>query len=84
MSSFLSRLLAPYDTEPDAQLFTPDEVAALSAAVPPDAGDVVDDATWRDLLLPRYTDGFAAGTSIFGRQVATIASSASRSGPSGV
>ena len=69
MSSFLSRLLAPYDTEPDAQLFTPDEVAALSAAVPPDAGDVVDDATWRDLLLPRYTDGFAAGTSIFGRQV---------------
>jgi hypothetical protein len=69
MSSILSRLLSPYDAEPGEQLFTPDEVAALSAAVPPDAGDGVDDATWRDLLLPRYTDGFAAGTSILGRQV---------------
>ena len=69
MSSFLSRLMTPFDAEPDDQPFTPDEVAALRAAVPLDAGDVVDDATWRDLLLPRYTDGFAAGTSIFGRQV---------------
>ena len=69
MSSFISRLLMPADAEPDDQPFTPDEVAALHAAVPPDAGDVVDDATWRDLLLPRYTDGLAAGTSIFGRQV---------------
>lgn len=35
----------------------------------PDADDRLDDATWRDLLLPRYTDMLAPGTSIFGRQV---------------
>jgi hypothetical protein len=69
MSSFLSRLLTPSDAEPDDQFFTPDEVAALRAAVPPDPGDVVDDATWRDLLLPQYADALAAGTSIYGRQV---------------
>jgi hypothetical protein len=35
----------------------------------PEADDLLDDATWRDLLLPRYTDTLASGTSIFGRQV---------------
>jgi hypothetical protein len=35
----------------------------------PDADDLLDDATWRDLLLPRYTDTLASGTSLFGRQV---------------
>jgi hypothetical protein len=69
MSSFLSRLLTPAEAEPDDQPFTPDEVDAWRAAVPPDAGHVVDDATWRDLLLPQYTDALAPGTSIFGRQV---------------
>ena len=47
----------------------PDEVAVLRLAVPPDADDLLDDATWRDLLLPRYTDTLASGTSLFGRQV---------------
>jgi hypothetical protein len=47
----------------------PDEVAVLRLAVPPDADDLLDDATWRDLLLPGYTDTLAAGTSLFGRQV---------------
>jgi hypothetical protein len=58
-----------FKSEPDDQPFTPDEVAALRLAVPPDADDVLDDATWRDLLLPQYTDTLAPGTSIFGRQV---------------
>ena len=35
----------------------------------PDADDLLDDATWRDLLLPGYTDTLASGTSLFGRQV---------------
>jgi hypothetical protein len=35
----------------------------------PDADDLLDDATWRDLLLPRYMDRLASGTSIFGRHV---------------
>lgn len=55
--------------EPGDHPFTPDEVAALRAAVPPDDRDVIDDATWRDLLLPRYADTLGAGTSLFGRQV---------------
>jgi hypothetical protein len=55
--------------DPDDQPFTDDDVAALRNAVPPDADDLLDDATWRDLLLPRYADTLAPGTSIFGRQV---------------
>ncbi|SDF67538.1 MutS domain V [Massilia sp. PDC64] len=35
----------------------------------PDADDLLDDATWRDLLLPRYVDTLAPETSLFGRQV---------------
>lgn len=35
----------------------------------PDADDLLDDATWRDLLLPRYVDTLAPDTSLFGRQV---------------
>jgi hypothetical protein len=58
-----------YNADPGDQPFTPDEVAALRHAVPPDADDVLDDATWRDLLLPQYADTLAPGTSIFGRQV---------------
>jgi len=49
-------------------IFTPDEVAALRAAVPPDAADAIDDPTWHDLLLPRYAEMLAPGTSIFGRE----------------
>ncbi|WP_075794225.1 MutS-related protein [Massilia putida] len=70
MTSFFSRLLTLPDPDPDDHPFTPDEVTALRAAVPPDADDVLDDATWRDLLLHRYTAAMLApGTSIFGRQV---------------
>jgi hypothetical protein len=69
MTSFLYRLLTPAESEPDDQPFSPDEVAALRLAVPPDADNVLDDATWRDLLLPGYSDMLAPGTSIFGRQV---------------
>lgn len=57
------------EPDPGDQPFTPDEVAALRVAVPPPASDVLDDATWRDLLLLRYTDLLAPGTSLFGRQV---------------
>jgi hypothetical protein len=64
-----ARLMAPPEPDPGDQPFTPDEVAALRAAVPPDAADTIDDATWRDLLLPRYMEMLAPGTSIFGRQV---------------
>jgi hypothetical protein len=58
-----------FNSDPGDQPFTPDEVAALRHAVPPGADDVLDDATWRDLLLPQYADTLAPGTSIFGRQV---------------
>jgi hypothetical protein len=57
------------NSEPGEYPFTPDEVAALRHAVPSDADDALDDATWRDLLLPDYADMLAPGTSIFGRQV---------------
>jgi hypothetical protein len=69
MTSLLSRLLTPGEPEPHDQPFTEDEVAALSAALPPDPDAALDDATWRDLLLPRYAESLAAGTSLFGRQV---------------
>ncbi|WP_322405057.1 MutS-related protein [Massilia luteola] len=61
--------MTPSESDPGDQPFTPDEVAALHAAVPPDAADAIDDATWRDLLLPHYAETLAPGTSIFGRQV---------------
>ena len=81
MTPFLYRLFAAWrplrlrgirfvtPPEPDDQPFTPDEVAALRTAVPSDPDDALDDAPWRDLLLPRYMETFAPGTSIFGRQV---------------
>lgn len=53
MTSLLSRLLTPGEPEPSDQTFTEDEVAALSAALPPHPDAALDDATWRDLLLPR-------------------------------
>jgi hypothetical protein len=55
--------------EPVDETFTPDEVARLQQVLPSDAGAALDDATWRDLMLARYTDTLAPGTSIFGRQV---------------
>jgi hypothetical protein len=61
--------LTPAEPDPVDQPFTPHEVAALRAAVPPDPVDLIDDATWRDLLLPGYLDTLARGTSLFGRQV---------------
>jgi hypothetical protein len=83
MTPFLIRLFAsfrplpgrggavPEAAEPDPgdYPFASDEVAALRHAVPPDEHDLIDDATWRDLLLPEYANTLAPGTSIFGRQV---------------
>ncbi len=58
-----------FNSDPGDCPFTPDELAALRLAVPLDADDLLDDATWRDQLLPGYADTLAPGTSIFGRQV---------------
>jgi len=61
--------MTSFNSDPNDYPFAPDELAALRLAVPPDADDLLDDATWRDLLLPRYMDTLAPRTSIFGRQV---------------
>lgn len=75
MTPFLSQLagalraFAPAPRAPDDEVFTPDQVARLHDVVPPDANDMLDEPTWRDLMLDRYLDTLAPGTSIFGRQV---------------
>lgn len=72
MTSFLFSLLSRGPkAEPVSgdETFTPDEVARLQQAIPSDPADVLDDATWRDLMLQRHADLLAPGTSIFGRQV---------------
>lgn len=75
MSPFLSQLsgalraLAPPLRAPDDEVFTAAEVARLNDVVPPAADDLLDEPTWRDLMLGPYVDTLAPGTSIFGRQV---------------
>lgn len=63
------RALAPVPRAPDDEVFTADQVARLHDVVPPTADDMLDEPTWRDLMLDRYLDTLAPGTSIFGRQV---------------
>jgi hypothetical protein len=53
----------PYDYP-----FAPSDIARLHAGMPHEHGEDLDDHTWRDLLLERYTGELAPQVSIFGRQ----------------
>lgn len=61
------RLLTGFDDAVSDYPFAQHDVARLHALLPQNAA--VDDQTARDLLLDSYAERFAAGTSIFGRQV---------------
>ncbi len=61
------RLLTGFDDAVADYPFAQHDVAQLHALLPAPAP--VDDQTARDLLLDAYGERFAAGTSIFGRQV---------------
>jgi len=64
----LARLLAPAGIEPWDYPFALTDVAQLHRLTPHDGADALDDPTWRDLLLDRYSERLSAQTSIFGRQ----------------
>jgi len=65
----LGTLLTPPESEPRDYPFAPTDVAQLHRLTAGDAADQLDDSTWRDLLLDRYSERLALDTSIFGRQV---------------
>lgn len=64
-----ARLQLPAEAAPQDYPFAPADVAQLHRLTPDEAADALDDQTWRDLLLERYSEVLARETSIFGRQV---------------
>jgi len=66
---WLARLTTPGEGPvPHDYPFAPTDVAQLQRLTPHDPASVLDDQTWRDLLLDRYTEHLSDATSIFGRQ----------------
>ena len=64
----LAALVTPAEPAPQDYPFAPTDVAQLQRLTPHDAADSLDDPTWRDLLLDRYSERLSLETSIFGRQ----------------
>jgi len=65
----LAALMTPAEPEPHDYPFAPTDVAQLQRLTPHDKSTALDDPTWRDLLLERYSERLSVDTSIFGRQV---------------
>jgi hypothetical protein len=65
----LARLITPAEPEPQDYPFADEDVARLHRLTPGDEAATLDEQTWRDLLLDRYSETLAPGVSIFGRQV---------------
>lgn len=65
----LVALITPAEPEPHDYPFAPTDVAQLQRLTPHDDTATLDDATWRDLLLDRYSERLSIDISIFGRQV---------------
>jgi hypothetical protein len=65
----LTRLITPAESEPQDYPFAEEDVARLHRLTPGDEAAALDEQTWRDLLLDRYSEALAPGVSIFGRQV---------------
>jgi hypothetical protein len=65
----LVRLPLAAEAAPPDHPFAPTDVAQLHRLSVSDTLDTLDDQTWRDLLLERYSAVLAPETSIFGRQV---------------
>ena len=59
----------PLEREPVDYPFAPTDVAQLHRLTPHAPADALDDQTWRDLLLDRYSERLSGATSIFGRQM---------------
>jgi hypothetical protein len=65
----LRALLTPGEgPEPHDYPFAPTDVAQLQRLTAHDRPDALDDQSWRDLLLDRYSEQLSLETSIFGRQ----------------
>jgi hypothetical protein len=65
----LTALMTPAEAAPPDYPFAPTDVAQLQRLTPHDAAATLDDPTWRDLLLDRYSERLSVDTSIFGRQM---------------
>jgi hypothetical protein len=67
LTHFIKRMTTA-DFAPQDHVFAPTDVARLHGLTAHERADTLDDQTWSDLLLDRYSERLSVETSILGRQ----------------